>query len=630
MKDFVFVSPQLYLTSQEDWKSNCAKTGYIPILKNDLQRFQDSLKHIIDVRNSISRAVLNNNDDEAMKNSDRNATSSNAKDTTIGNSNATSGSNAGASHYQELKQFLPISLDQQIHTVSLQGVSASFSHEQIETLLENCLNLALMETQCKSSLRIEAWSSFSSFLDTQDIFLRFNKVDDNEEFVKTVTYWKGLLALIRNIHEDFKIELHLDSNTQEYIEDRARSTIEIKPENAESFYSIFKHIEGQTDESNMKNEQLDDSSIQYKVDTNTLSDLPPDALDQLCKDIVEFRTKVVSIEKEKKMKSTYEESRRQRHQMQKVFDQIKKNHSGAKYNTNADGGDANMEEEEEEEEEEEDEDDEDDTQGDLALEKRREGKELEESNRRYEDLLYRLRTEIEPRIKSIRADIISVGYYEEHLEKNRSLYLKELLHLANDVHYDHHRSFKEQEEERDEEDRAKNGNAKELVSKHASNGMPTSTEKADAQTLPEGAIGSRNHDAYKNVSESPEHVKIKFEFKKAIDHSVESSSEDEEVRESEQPPTMPTEETAAEDGLPFTADELDTRLARLKESRYVDELVREFLGVYEDDLVDYILENIRVNRSKQTLLNELMETFDDDGETIADRLWSCEEFRRGT
>lgn len=620
MKDMIFVSPQLYLSSQEDWKSDHAKGGYIPILENDLQRFQDSLKHIVDARNSISGTLLNSNDDATIHDSDQKTGSSKDKDSSIADNNATNEGTLSSSRYEELKQFLPISLDQQIHTVSLQGVSSSFSREQIESLLDHCLSLALTETQSNPKLKVEAWSSFSSFLDTQDIFIRLSKVGEDEAFVKILKYCKALFAFTRKLHEDFKIELHLDLNTQEYIKDRTGTILNVKPEMASKFYSIFKNIEGQTDERNLKKEQLDDSSTQYKVDTNTLSDLPPDALDQLCKDIIEFRTKVVSIEKEKKMKSTYEESRRQRHQMQKVFDQIKKNHSGTEGSASADEDDANLEDEEEE----------DDAEDDLALEKRKEERELEESNRKYEDMLYHLHSETEPKIKSIKADIMSAENYEKHLEKNRSLYLKELLHLANDAHYDHHRFFKEQEERRDEADRAKNGNAKESVPIQLSNGMATSAEKADALTLPEGTVKGENHDADKNVPECSEHVKIKFEFKKAIDHSVESSSEDEGYKESEEPPTKPSEKSAAEDRLPFTADELNTRLAKLKESRYVDELVREFLGVYEDELVDYILENIRVNQSKQALLNELRETFDEDGETIADRLWSREEFRLGT
>ncbi|KAF4005019.1 U1 small nuclear ribonucleoprotein component SNU71 [Saccharomyces cerevisiae] len=620
MRDIVFVSPQLYLSSQEGWKSDSAKSGFIPILKNDLQRFQDSLKHIVDARNSLSETLLNSNDDGSIHNSDQNTGLNKDKEASIADNNSANKCATSSSRYQELKQFLPISLVQQIHTVSLQGVSSSFSRGQIESLLDHCLNLALTETQSNSALKVEAWSSFSSFLDTQDIFIRFSKVDEDEAFVNTLNYCKALFAFIRKLHEDFKIELHLDLNTKEYVEDRTGTIPSVKPEKASEFYSVFKNIEDQTDERNSKKEQLDDSSTQYKVDTNTLSDLPSDALDQLCKDIIEFRTKVVSIEKEKKMKSTYEESRRQRHQMQKVFDQIRKNHSGAKGSANTEEEDTNME----------DEDEEDDTEDDLALEKRKEERDLEESNRRYEDMLHQLHSNTEPKIKSIRADIMSAENYEEHLEKNRSLYLKELLHLANDVHYDHHRSFKEQEERRDEEDRAKNGNAKELAPIQLSDGKAISAGKAAAITLPEGTVKSENYNADKNVSESSEHVKIKFDFKKAIDHSVESSSEDEGYRESELPPTKPSERSAAEDRLPFTADELNIRLTNLKESRYVDELVREFLGVYEDELVEYILENIRVNQSKQALLNELRETFDEDGETIADRLWSRKEFRLGT
>ncbi|KAJ4130366.1 U1 snRNP component [Fusarium falciforme] len=139
---------------------------------------------------------------------------------------------------------------------------------------------------------------------------------------------------------------------------------------------------------------------------------------------------------------------------------------------------------------------------------------------------------------------------------------------------------------------------------------------------------SENYNADKNVSESSEHVKIKFDFKKAIDHSVESSGR-RGIQRERATSNKTLREKRAEDRLPFTADELNIRLTNLKESRYVDELVREFLGVYEDELVEYILENIRVNQSKQALLNELRETFDEDGETIADRLWSPQRISLG-
>ena len=249
--------------SQEDWKSDCAKTGYISILKNDLQRFQNSLKHIVDTRNNISGALLKSTNDATMQDSDQDTVSSKFKEASIANDNGAGESTVGASNYVELKQFLPISLDQQIHTISLQGVSSSFSHEQIELLLDNCLSLALAETQSSPTLKVEAWSSFSSFLETQDIFLRFSKVDNDEAFVRVLKYWTALFTLIRENHEDFKVELHLDLNTQEYIKDRTGIVSNVKSEKAEMFYSTFKDIESQIDEIKSKKEQLDDSSTQY-------------------------------------------------------------------------------------------------------------------------------------------------------------------------------------------------------------------------------------------------------------------------------------------------------------------------------------------------------------------------------
>ena len=95
-------------------------------------------------------------------------------------------------------------------------------------------------------------------------------------------------------------------------------------------------------------------------------------------------------------------------------------------------------------------------------------------------------------------------------------------------------------------DRAKNGNAKELAPIQLSDGKAISAGKAAAITLPEGTVKSENYNADENLYESSEHVKIKFDFKKAIDlaGSVESSSEDEGYRESELPPTKPSEREA--------------------------------------------------------------------------------------
>lgn len=69
---------------------------------------------------------------------------------------------------------------------------------------------------------------------------------------------------------------------------------------------------------------------------------------------------------------------------------------------------------------------------------------------------------------------------------------------------------------------------------------------------------------------------------------------------------------AAPDKLLFIDEDLDIRPKELKISRLVDELIKEYLGVYEEELVDYIFDNLREFGDKNSLFNELKETFDDD------------------
>lgn len=57
----------------------------------------------------------------------------------------------------------------------------------------------------------------------------------------------------------------------------------------------------------------------------------------------------------------------------------------------------------------------------------------------------------------------------------------------------------------------------------------------------------------------------------------------------------------------------------------IQDSVVEFLGELDDDLVDYVIEHIREHRSKSALLQELKETFDEDAQTIVDRVWQTFE-----
>lgn len=67
-------------------------------------------------------------------------------------------------------------------------------------------------------------------------------------------------------------------------------------------------------------------------------------------------------------------------------------------------------------------------------------------------------------------------------------------------------------------------------------------------------------------------------------------------------------------------DKLDSILEKIKPK--IEGYIEEFLGMKEEELLEYILMIIKENRTKQSLVEELKETFDEDAVKIGDKVWS--------
>lgn len=579
MSDIVYVSPELYLLSKKWWKSGSQKPGFIPILRADVPKFQQSLRDLAK-SNETPVTAGNDNDDSKV------TTASLAGNSTSSKNNSSTSNGA----YQSLKQFFPIGLQQQLHTLALQGLPNKLSNDGLNQFLCECIKKIVSWQGVEEAASVETWTNVRFFdLQTQDVYFRLAKMNDTL-YSQICKSFDLLFPLSSEEPGKYAIEFHIDSNTRRFVEENGP---EAKQEGAKKIQDGMIKTLATLENSNQNNEKTDeafvDQSTDYQVDLNTLSDLPSEYLPQLCKDIVDFRTRVVSIEKEKRVRDSYEENKRRRHQMMRIFDQIRKSKKDTL------GPEEIGSDESDDEQADEGVDDEDD----LQIEKQRVQRIKEASDLKYKAALSKLKHEIEPRLIALQKEITRQQNYEQTLIEERPLHLKELLHQANDPYYDHHRSFKLSEEEKDAEDRDKFG------LQLAEDVVPRSETDTQAQT--------ENHPV---IEPSPEQVKIKFAFKKAIDKSI--------ARE-EPAPESPKEsprESVIPDSLPFQDEELESHLDRLKESRVVDELVKEYLGVYETELVQYIFDNIRENKNKQILLEELKETFDDDATTIVDAIWS--------
>lgn len=585
MNEIIYVSPQLYLVSDERWRSEREKPGYVPILRADIHKFQESLKSILTTRDLSSARHPNLN---ALGQKDgHSATESKDADNKIIQSVS------GAAKYQSLKQFLPISLVQQLHTVSLMGFPANISVRNLESFLCNCLGLVLEHINAAQDPdTLECWTNIQS-LETQDIFIRIAK--HHKCFANFVQVMKDWFQS----EEGPSAEIHIEANTAQFIKDQDVRIIELDKDLMKS----LNHLWQQLNQSAPDKSLAPDNNVEYRVDLNTLSDLPQESLGQLCQDIMGFRTKVVTIEREKRVREAYEESKRRKQQMMRIFDQIRK--------SRRDTGDRRSDEDDDEEEEEEEDDD--DGEEDSVLEQHRVDQERRESDNRYRTMLEHLQTKIEPRLASLQDRIYRASHYDQILSDEQPLYLKELLHQAVDPYYDHHRSYKLQEETADEIDRQEHPSYEartlEEVKLLTTGSDVQHSQQKQKQQDPE------QPDIRYNDLQDQEQFKIKFAFKRAIDSSATHISSEDEDHDT-------AHEVAPE---VLREQDLDAKLKRLNESGLVQELVKEYLGVYEQDLVDYIYETIREKRSKHALLTELRETFDEDAVNIVEKIWSSEE-----
>lgn len=497
--------------------------------------------------------------------------------------------------YQPIKQFLPISLKQQLHTISIAGFKSSLNKTSIDKFLAHVMELTLdhlTDSQREKFIKhqlIESWSHiFSTAISEQTIFVRFN--------VDLVIYPQVVLFLSDLFSDILKVKY--DSNVKTYIEEELKknsiSEFFVSGEDREKLSVLIK--EANVNPSNMENDGGNEISSEYQIDLNTLNDIPRDALDQLCKDIIEFRTRVVTIEKEKNRQEIYNERERQRSHMMKMFDKIKMNNTVTDIKRK----------------------DEKDDNEDILIDDFEEivEHEKQEAEKRYEELLIVLNRKIEPELRKNYSDLQKANNYEKYLMENKSLNKKEISNLGSDELYDNHRSFKELEEQDDKEDREKVGD---------NVNMPVSTATKAATSNEESkSVGGNAEEEDSTI------INIKFAFNKAIDNSVKDKPEEIEIAENEIDSSEqigePNSNMEVADILPFTGNDLSKRLDELRTSKYVDELVKEYLGVYEDELVDYIFENISEHRSRQVLLDDLKETFDEDAIVMVNNIWKRKEF----
>ena len=691
MSQIIYIHPQKYLSSttgaekssEANWQSPVPKPGYTPILKADLPTLRYSLQKFL-TRKSTSHRLSPNDNSKTGEQNDGSGPTPNHKSLTSAASVNSSPNINGAEDgkdgaisvlYRPIGQFLPLTLRQQLLTVAIRGIPASVTNQKVEKFLLDVLKL--IRTDDSSGCLIDGWTNVvSPGLDIQEVYIRFSgwQILQNQNMSTSKSSSEKGDTTITEIAKNMKffidlftnselLSVHTDENSHRFVEDFCAKTDYKAPDSdvANKFQDLVNTILSPTNQSDSKsgdvvrntgtsNTNESDDTIEYHVDLSKLGDIPRDFLAQLCRDIVEFRTRVITIEREKLARESYLESVRRREQVMRIFEKIRRSKSGHKSSRDGDQNDSGSKEVEGDDNEfdsVEAIDDAESVDDDYAVEQARIFKEKRESEVRYENLLRNFNTVIEPRIRLLRSDIERARNYETSLLEDRSRNLKEIVNLGRDPYYDSRRSYKEMEEELDAVDREKHGDQDKYVleaMKAASKAQEINLGKGTGMKTTEDKL-TENSQATTTTATGG--ISIKFSLKKAADKMVtrttdtdyQVAQEGEKPEENEQETGEPeatgddqgtreiTDISSANSILQFSDADLSSRLQKLRESRFVDELVNEYLGVYEDELVEFIFENIAENKSRQVLLDDLRETFDNDAEIMVDKIWSREELQ---
>ncbi|KAH3900380.1 Snu71p SCDLUD_003356 [Saccharomycodes ludwigii] len=600
MQTFLYVSPTLYTLREKNWKSKTPKLGYIPILSNDINKFKQILDnkllnsnkkngHHNNIPNKIKNGNNNSNNDLTSTESQKNTLSQTANKEKQQNEKFAA-EDPRKFKYLDLKSFQPASLEQQIHTLCISNLPNIFSKQAKNNGFLMTYQRFLTKLIGRNDTVLSCWT-YIEVVDKIILYFRISDKISNEDYKKTFYLIKTKISKLDGCH------FHYDENVQRFLDsidiNKEEQKLSIDNKIIEDLKSVFKRKQLVKD-ANL-NKVTNDSNITYHVDLNKLSDLPQSLLEPLCKDIVRFRTRVYTIEKEKIMKQTLLEDKEQKQHLQEVFEKIKKN------STKFHGIESGNEDQDEEDKY----DDEytifeDMDEKDYILEKNRLDSIKGMQDKQFEDLLNnKFYKDVYYRYQDYSRSIDKLEHYDSYLAKERSLNLKALLYSTQDLYYDHNRSYRENEILMDDKDRALYPNANRTEHDFMSNSELEATHI-------NGPTISNKEPEINNASTSKSIPKIKLNMKS--DKTTEGSG--------------PNATNVVPNGLlPFTEEELKLKIQIFKNEKFIDEIINEYLGCYEEELVEFVLDHILEYRNLKFLEKELYETFDDDATNIVLRIW---------
>lgn len=219
--------------------------------------------------------------------------------------------------YVSIDKLKPENFQNQLTTIIINQFPTNLKSNLIEQLLKMLMNLKKF-----------VWSFINhELIDLKLIFIKFDQLKDLKWFL--LTYRDHISQLIPNVTiiTNDKVNEYLNNNKDSSLAkvEPSKITDNLKAKINLIINNPINYTKGKKNSGTEDLDQVLDSYSNYKVDNNDLIDIPNNMKENIIKDIIRFRSRMLLIEKEQRKKEIEMERIKTKNKLKELFEGIKEN-----------------------------------------------------------------------------------------------------------------------------------------------------------------------------------------------------------------------------------------------------------------------------------------------------------------